>query len=154
MRHVRRSVLVPHGAPAMYRLVNDVAAYPEFLPWCRAATVHVETEAVMEATLELSSRGLSKAFTTRNRLTPHQRIEIGLIDGPFSELAGAWTFVALDEQASEVALDLRFAFRNPVNAVLFGPMFEDIATSLVDAFSRRARDVYADGDPQGGARGR
>ena len=133
---------MPHGAPAMYQLVNDVAAYPEFLPWCRAATVHLETAALMEATLELSSRGMSKAFTTRNRLTVNERIEIGLVDGPFSVLEGAWTFAALDETASEVALQLRFAFRNPVNAMLFGRMFEDIATSLVDAFSARARAVY------------
>jgi ribosome-associated toxin RatA of RatAB toxin-antitoxin module len=129
----------------MYRLVNDVAAYPEFLPWCRSATVHVATDGLMEATLELSSKGLSKAFTTRNRLTPNEKIEIGLVDGPFSILEGAWTFQELDEYASEVALGLRFAFRNPVNALLFGPMFEDIAASLVEAFSRRAGSVYGKG---------
>ena len=128
----------------MYRLVNDVGAYPQFLPWCRSATVHIETEVLMEATLELSSRGMSKAFTTRNRLVLNERIEIGLLEGPFSVLEGAWTFRDLDEQASEVELGLRFAFRNPVNGLLFGPMFEDIATSLVDAFSRRARSVYGD----------
>jgi ribosome-associated toxin RatA of RatAB toxin-antitoxin module len=142
MRRVRRSLLVPHAAPAMYRLVNDVAAYPEFLPWCRAATVHAAREDLMEATLEVSSKGLSRSFTTRNRLTPDERIEIGLVDGPFRVLDGAWTFVEVDEEASEVALSLRFEFRNPVNGLLFGPVFEDIATSLVDAFSRRARSVY------------
>ena len=94
------------------------------------------------ATLELSSGRLTKAFTTRNSLIRDRRIEIGLVDGPFSTLEGAWTFDGLDEAASEVALSLRFAFRNPVNAVLFGRMFEDIATSLVDAFSRRAREIY------------
>ncbi len=138
----------------MYQLVNDVAAYPEFLPWCRSATVHVETEALMEATLELSSRGMSKAFTTRNRLVRNERIEIGLVDGPFSVLEGAWTFEALDDSASEVALGLRFAFRNPVNAVLFGRMFEDIATSLVDAFSTRARAVYGQSGSGAAADGR
>jgi ribosome-associated toxin RatA of RatAB toxin-antitoxin module len=135
----------------MYRLVNDVAAYPEFLPWCRSAVVHVDTAALMEATLELSSGGLTKAFTTRNSLVPEQRIEIGLVKGPFSTLEGAWTFDGLDDHASEVALSLCFAFRNPVNAVLFGRMFEDIATSLVDAFSRRARSVY--GKAAGGGSG-
>ena len=135
----------------MFRLVNDVAAYPDFLPWCRSAVVHIETHEVMEATLELSSKGLSKAFTTRNRLTRDRRIEIGLLEGPFSTLEGAWTFEELDEHASEVALGLRFAFRNPVNALLFGPMFEDIATSLVDAFSKRARSVY--GERSGGVAG-
>lgn len=138
----------------MYRLVNDVGAYPQFLPWCRSATVHVETEVLMEATLELSSRGMSKAFTTRNRLMLNERIEIGLLEGPFSVLEGAWTFRDLDEQASEVELGLRFAFRNPVNGLLFGPMFEDIATSLVDAFSRRARSVYGDTGSAGTANGR
>jgi len=126
----------------MYALVNDVASYPQFLPWCRSATVHVETEALMEASLELVKGNMSKVFTTRNTLSPGRSIEIGLLNGPFRHLEGVWRFDVIDEAASEVVLDMSFEFDSLMGGFLFGPMFEDIATSLVGSFSQRARDLY------------
>ena len=37
--HISRSALLPYPAQALYDLVNDVARYPEFLPWCSTAEV-------------------------------------------------------------------------------------------------------------------
>ncbi len=142
MRELRRSTLVPYGADNMYALVNDVRAYPEFLPWCRSAVVHSETERFMEASLELTRGKMSRVFTTRNQLVAGERIEIGLVDGPFRHLEGHWHFDHLDEAASEVRLELRFEFDSFMGGMLFAPVFEDVARSLVDAFSKRARDVY------------
>jgi ribosome-associated toxin RatA of RatAB toxin-antitoxin module len=142
MRELRRSALVPYAASDMYGLVNDVRAYPEFLPWCRSAVVHTETDRFMEASLELCKGKMSRVFTTRNQMVVGERIEIGLVDGPFRHLEGHWFFDPLDESASEVRLEMRFEFDSMMGGMLFGPMFEDMARSLVDAFSRRARDVY------------
>lgn len=128
----------------MFALVNDVAAYPDFLPWCRSAVVHVERDDFMEASLELVKGKMSKVFTTRNRLVPTESIEIGLVSGPFSHLQGVWAFDALAEAGSEVSLDLEFEFENPLTGLLFGPMFEDIAVSLVESFTKRARQIYGD----------
>ncbi|MGB5590453.1 MAG: type II toxin-antitoxin system RatA family toxin [Gammaproteobacteria bacterium] len=142
MREVRRSAMVPYAAGHMYALVNDVRAYPEFLPWCRSAVVHTETDRFMEASLELSRGKTSRVFTTRNQLVFGERIQIGLVDGPFKHLEGHWTFDEIDESASEVRLDMRFEFDSFMGGLLFGPVFEDIARSLVDAFAKRASDVY------------
>jgi len=142
MRELQRSALVPHAAAAMYGLVNDVRAYPEFLPWCRSAVVHSETERFMEASLELYKGKMSRVFTTRNQMVAGERIEIGLVDGPFRHLEGHWFFESIDEAASEVRLEMRFEFDSLMGGVLFGPVFEDVARSLVDAFVKRARDVY------------
>ena len=125
----------------MYSLVNDVAAYPEFIHWSRTATVHVETDRLMEASLELSSGGLSKTFTTRNELVPSRSIEIGLLDGPFSHLEGRWLFDEIDDSASHVELEMHFEFSNPVKSLLFSRMFEDMANSLVDSFAKRAHQL-------------
>ncbi|MCP5086740.1 MAG: ubiquinone-binding protein, partial [Rhodobacteraceae bacterium] len=38
MRRVSRHALVPYAADQMYALVENVVAYPEFLPWCTGAT--------------------------------------------------------------------------------------------------------------------
>jgi len=134
--------MVPYAARDMYALVNDVRAYPDFLPWCRSAVVHSETERFMEASLELSRGKTSRVFTTRNQLTAGERIQIGLVDGPFRHLEGHWYFDEIDESASEVRLEMRFEFDSFMGGMLFGPVFEDIARSLVDAFARRASDVY------------
>jgi len=39
MKKISRTALLPYSALQMYNLVNDVAAYPKFLPWCGAAEV-------------------------------------------------------------------------------------------------------------------
>ena len=56
MRHVNRNSLVPYNAREMFVLVDDVAVYPEFLPWCKSAEVHKRTDDLVEATLELRRR--------------------------------------------------------------------------------------------------
>lgn len=129
----------------MYALVNDVAAYPQFLPWCRSSEVHVEREDYMEASLELVKGSWTGIFTTSNRLVPGQRIEIGLSEGPFRHLAGVWTFGGLDDAGSEVSLRMDFEFRNPMVGLVAGPIFEDIANSLVDSFAHRAKKIYGAG---------
>lgn len=144
MRDVQRSALVPYSADEIYRLVDDVEAYPEFLPWCIDASVKKRTAKSVEASLELEKGGVSKVFSTHNKLTRGKRIEMGLLDGPFNHLDGTWLFEPLSDTASKVSLDIRYEFSNPMVDLLFGPGFKDILASLVDAFVQRARDVYGE----------
>jgi ribosome-associated toxin RatA of RatAB toxin-antitoxin module len=144
MRKVQRSALVRHSASEMFSLVDDVQLYPQFLPWCNSATLHSRLGNVLEATLELRRAELSKTFRTRNTSSGQETIDMKLVDGPFSYLEGRWTFTQLGESGSKVALDLQFEFSSGVVDVLFGPFFEEICNSLVDAFTQRADDVYAD----------
>jgi ribosome-associated toxin RatA of RatAB toxin-antitoxin module len=141
MRRVRRQAIVPYPASTMYALVNDVASYPEFLPWCRSSEVHEEREDFMEASLQLVKGSWSGVFTTSNHLVPGQRIEIGLREGPFRHLEGVWVFDSLSDAGSEVSLRLDFEFRNALAGLVAGPIFEDIANSLVDSFVHRARKI-------------
>ncbi len=142
MRTVSRSALVPFSASQMYALVEDIAAYPSFLPWCTAATVHSSDNDQIEASLELRRRGVSKSFTTRNTMHPETAIGIALLGGPFSHLSGGWQFEQLGEDGSKVSLKLEFEFENRVTDMLFGRYFEDTCNSLVDSFTQRASDVY------------
>ncbi len=143
MRRVNRSALVPHSAADMYALVDDIEAYPEFLPWCAAAAVHTRGKDIVEATLEIRRAGIHKSFMTRNRVRANERIDISLVRGPFRHLAGSWCFEALDGGASKVSLQLEFDFEHAIASLFFGRVFEEISSSLVDAFTRRADDVYS-----------
>ena len=142
MRKVGRSALVPYSAEEMFRLVDDVRAYPEFLPWCSDASIGQEQGDTMVATLELQKGGLKRRFTTRNIRKPHSAIELALVGGPFRDLSGGWRFRDLGEEGCKVSLELEFAFDSRLVDMMFGPFFEDICNSLVDAFTRRAAEVY------------
>lgn len=127
----------------MFALVNDVRAYPEFLPWCESSEVLDEKPDEMLARLHLSWAGMRKTFTTRNRLQHGKMIEIRLVDGPFHHLEGFWRFKSLgDGNACKVQLDMEFEFATPLISFAFGPVFMQMANSMVDAFTKRAVDVY------------
>lgn len=142
MREVRRTALVPYSAKEMFELVDDVEAYPEFLPWCNDASVQSRNEETVVATLELHKGGVSKHFTTRNTLKPHEAIDMALVDGPFRHLDGGWRFRDITDDGCEVSLELEFEFDSRIVDVMFGRFFEDILSALVDAFTRRAAAVY------------
>ncbi len=142
MTVVRRSALVPYEAPAMFKLVNDVRRYPEFVPWCTRAEVLEEGEDELKARLHFEKGALRTSFTTLNRLQPGKMIEMRLVDGPFKHLQGYWRFEPLERGASRVSLDLEFEIANPVLRMTLGPLFTQITNALVDAFVKRAREVY------------
>jgi ribosome-associated toxin RatA of RatAB toxin-antitoxin module len=144
MAMVKRSALVPYRAEFMYGLVDDIESYPRFLPWCRAATVDRINEDEVRATIQISKGALQKSFTTINRLQKNKMMEIRLVEGPFKRLEGFWQFDALSESACKVSLHLSFEFAGPVISRVVGPVFHQIANSLVDAFCKRARDLHGD----------
>ncbi|MFC1681374.1 type II toxin-antitoxin system RatA family toxin [Pseudomonadota bacterium] len=139
---VRRSAIVPFRADKMYGLVADVPRYPEFLKWCSKASAFETKEGEVTATLEISFKGLKKTFTTLNQMTPASSIEMSLVEGPFSRLHGIWLFTELGDEASKIELDIAFDFDNPVVAKVVGPLFSHIANHQVDAFEKRARELY------------
>ena len=123
----------------MYALVADIERYPEFLPWCRSATVHRRAGCEVEASLEMARGPVRKSFRTRNTLHPRHLIEISLVSGPFRRLHGQWRFVPLADRGCRVSLRLDFAFSNRAMQTLLNPIFSEIADSLLDAFCRRAK---------------
>ena len=139
---IQRSALLPYPAQALYDLVNDVASYPQFLPWCAASVVLEASESEMRATLTVAKGGMSQQFTTRNVLTPGSSIEMRLVDGPFSQLHGLWEFKALCDKACKISLDLTFDYAGPLVKATLGPLFTQAANTMVDAFCQRAKQLY------------
>ncbi len=126
----------------MYQLVNDVASYPKFLPWCKDSKVLTESEKLMEASILMARGPLNRWFTTRNQLTPGEKITLDLVDGPFKHLKGSWSFIEDPSGGCTVRFVVDFDFAFGPARLLMTPVFESIASSLVNAFSKRAREVY------------
>lgn len=141
MATISRSALVPYSASQMFALVDDVDSYSRFLPWCSHSEEVSRTADEVRATIELSKGGVHKAFTTVNRLQKDKMIEIRLVEGPFHHLEGFWRFDAM-QSGCKVALDLDFEFSSRMIKFMIGPVFNQVASSLVDAFVGRARELY------------
>lgn len=145
MREVRRSALLPYASNAVYGLVADVERYPEFLPWCTTAQVLKREGDAITVSLGLAS-GLARAsFTTKNRHEPGRSITMSLVDGPFDELEGRWDFTPIGDAGTRVDLLVRFSTQGVIGALALGPAFERACNHLVDAFARRARQVFSGG---------
>jgi len=142
MHHVERSALVRHSALDMFHLVNDVAAYPAFLKWCRTSRILSESESAMTAELEIAWKVLHKTFTTKNSLEKGSSIQLELVDGPFKSMQGEWKFKHLREDACKITMEIDFEFKSSVSNMVFSAIFTQICGSLMDSFIKRADVVY------------
>lgn len=142
MPSVQRSVLVPYSCEQMFDLVAAVDKYPDFMPWCGGSTVHWHDETGMQASVQIHFAGIKQSFTTKNdHHFPHQ-IVFHLVDGPFSDLTGNWTFKPLGDQGCKVIYTMNYSFSSKAMSLVVGPVFNRIATSFIDSFSQRAKKVY------------
>ena len=139
---ITRSALVLHPAMDMFRLVQDVPSYPQFLTWCLQSTVHHEDAEEQVATLVVRVAGMTQSFTTRNRFVPGEQLTLSLLEGPFRHLSGEWRFEPLGEHGSKVSLTISFDFSNKVLSSAFRRGFAHIVDRLVNEFSQRADAVY------------
>ncbi|MCG6900654.1 MAG: type II toxin-antitoxin system RatA family toxin [Gammaproteobacteria bacterium] len=142
MEIIDRSALLPYSTDEMFALVSDINAYPQFLPWCSDAQILSQEGDEVSARVAFSVRGVSKSFTTRNRLQPGAEITMKLVEGPFSRLEGRWRFEPLGEVGSKISLFLEYDFSSTMVSFAVGPVFNKIANTLVDAFQKRAVEVY------------
>ena len=142
MKKISRSVLLNYSAQQMYDLVNDIEAYPEFLPWCGGVQILSQTEYDLKASILIAKMGIRQAFSTHNHLEPGKRIEMHLLDGPFSSLQGEWCFKPLHDQACKVSFEIEFEMNQGLVAMALGSLFLQIAATRGDCFIERAKQCY------------
>ena len=132
---------MPYSAQTMYEIVNNVTAYPDFLPWCADVKILSQSETLMEAAILMKKARVNHWFSTSNRLVKNKKIAMTLLEGPFKRLEGGWEFIEFDDQASKITLRLDFEFSHGLGKKLIAPVFTRIANTMVDSFCARAHEV-------------
>lgn len=144
MAVVEKTVLIEHSARQMFDLVDRCEDYPHFLPWCSKTELKFRDDSKTVATLHINYHSVKSCFTTENDKEIPTRMNILLVDGPFRRLEGAWHFKALAENACKIEFRLHYEFSSKVFEKVIGPVFSHIANTFVDAFVRRAAQVYGE----------
>ena len=145
MKTVHKSVLIWYSPQEMFDLVTSVQQYPQFLPWCDHTRVLEQDDNGMLAEVGIALSGIRHSFVTRNLHEPGRRVQMQLVKGPFSRLDGDWHFHTVgdgSQRAARVELLLNYGFDSVTLSKVVGPVFDRIAASMVDAFVKRAEQVY------------
>jgi coenzyme Q-binding protein COQ10 len=133
--------LVPFRPDQLFDLVADVGRYPEFLPWCVGARVLSRTETDLVANLSIGFGPFRESFTSRVSLDRPNLIKVRYENGPFRYLKNQWKFTP-DERGCRVDFYVDFEFRSRLLQAAIGVVFNEAVRRMVNAFIKRARDVY------------
>ena len=142
MPTISRSALVMYSVEQMYQLINDVDAYPQFIPNCGDSKIISAQGNEVTAALLVSKGGLKKWFTTKNTLISNSKVQLDLVDGPFKKLTGYWQLTELSPEACKISLQLDYEFSSKVFDLAFGRVFNSLTNNMVQAFTQRAKEVY------------
>jgi ribosome-associated toxin RatA of RatAB toxin-antitoxin module len=138
MTAVLKSAIVAHPCATMFALVDDVASYPEFLPWCSRTQLFERTEALTRARIEIDYHGLKLDVATRNAKQYPHAMTLELVEGPFERFHGEWRFVPLGEHGCRVEFSLDYSLAAGMLGPLLASVFAQIAETLVERFIERA----------------
>ena len=139
---------MPYSAAEMYALIADVAAYPEFLPWCSATRIRSrkpgpDGSEIIETDMVISFKVFRERFGTRVTLHPIlNRIDVAYLDGPFRHLDNHWQFVPVSETSCDVDFFVDFEFRSKTLQLIIGVVFHEAMRRIVRAFEARAEALY------------
>ena len=138
MHKIHKSAIVLHPAQKMFKLVDSVENYPQFLPWCGSTQIIERDNDKTIASIEINYKGIRQTFTTENTKKQNQEMIIKLIDGPFKSLSGEWMFKNLDKDSCQIELKLEYEFSNVILEKLISPVFNMIANTFIDEFIKEA----------------
>ncbi|MBU2341263.1 MAG: type II toxin-antitoxin system RatA family toxin [Alphaproteobacteria bacterium] len=138
-RETRR---LPYSCEQMFDLVADVARYEEFLPWVVATRVRSDSETEMVADMLVGFKAIREKFTSRVDKSRPERIEVHYLDGPLRDLDNSWSFRPTEDGGCEIDFAVEFTFRNAVFEAIAGQYFDRAFRKMVEAFEKRADDLY------------
>lgn len=142
MHQISKNAIVPYSCSQMYRLVNQINGYPNFLNWCSSASILNQTETEITASVSINKSAFNQTFITVNALTPDTRIDMQLKKGPFKQLQGTWIFTPLNNTACKINLELEFSFASQLLDIAITPIFTAISNTQLNAFIERAKQIY------------
>ena len=135
------SRVVGYRPEQMFDLVAEVEKYPQFLPWCAAARVKSRNPERLLADLTIAFGPFRESFGSRVSLDRPHLVKVQYENGPFRYLNNQWRFTP-DARGCRIDFFVDFEFRSRILQAAIGVVFHEAVRRMVNAFLKRARDVY------------
>ncbi len=134
------SKILPYKAEMVNNIILDIEKYPEFLPWCKNATVVSSNNNKIIADLIISFNFISKGYRSSIVTGEDDKnftIEIESISGLFKQLKSNWVIEKLNNQC-KVSFFIDFEFESVVMNKIVGAFFSLAVEKMIHAFEDRA----------------
>jgi coenzyme Q-binding protein COQ10 len=135
-------IYLKYSTTQLFDLVADVERYPEFLPWVIAARIHRRKDQTIWTEMTMGTNFLRRHFSTVAFLDRPRRIKISGHDPMFETFEQHWNFDAAADGGTNVEYSVEYKFRSRFLQMLIGASFADRTRTMVEAFKRRARQLY------------
>ena len=140
---INQTAELPYSPTQVFEVVNNVQAYPEFLPFCKKGMIKtLETDKVVEGSLTLGGLGFSETVKTQNTLIKPHQINMRLLEGPLNYLEGNWTFSEISPGKTQAKLHIKLDFKYPWLERITKPMFKKVTQEALAAFVKRVEICY------------
>ncbi len=147
LHKTRVTRVLPYAPEDLFRMVGDVDAYPEFVPWISAMRTWNKAEpaegiSTVDAEARVGFAIVRETFATRVRRDAKAlTIEVGLLYGPFKHLRNLWRFLP-DPAGTKIEFDLDFEFRSRLLDALLSANSRYAADRIMACFEGRAKALY------------
>ncbi len=138
MNYIKKKESINIDVRTIFNLINQVDKYSDFLPWCKKSKIISDTNNVIIGVITVSKNFADWTFTTKNNYIINKKIDLRLIDGPFSHLNGCWNFSEIDKNNTLINFNLEYEFSNKIIGLTLKPVFSSIMLSILDSFISEA----------------
>ena len=138
MKKIYKQEEINVDVQTIFNLINNIENYPSFLPWCTKTEVTEESEKSKIGKIFISKSFIKWNFSTKNLIDINKSINLSLIDGPFDELNGQWSFKSIDKNNTNVTLEIDYKFKNSLIEISIEPIFSSIMNSILKSFVDQA----------------
>ncbi|KAF8438739.1 hypothetical protein BGX38DRAFT_1070394, partial [Terfezia claveryi] len=144
---------LPYTPTALYRIISDIDAYSSFLPYVLDSKVverHPITSSPTYADLRIGFTPIDETFRSKVTCEEPSVVEADASgNGIFETLKTRWEIYPAaglavpngEAAGSVVALKIDFGFSNPLYAALTQAVVPKVATLMIDAFEKRAKEL-------------
>ena len=147
--------IMPYTPDALCRLVADVRAYPQFIPWLKSLKVTREAplgeaggwEGAAEAIV--GWKAFQERFSTTVRSLPEKgEVDVAMLKGPFHSLDNRWRFEP-HEKGARVRFWIGYEFKNPLLQAAVSANRDKLAARIMGSFEQEARRRLGAPNPAG-----
>ena len=127
-------------------LVLDIESYPNFIPYCLDAKIHIKKEEknliLIVADLTIGKGPFKATYKSDVRFNKDlDTIQVTNIEGPLKHLDNKWVFLEKDN-FTEISFDIDFEIENKFLNIVMSKSFQYGLDKIADSFQKRASDLF------------
>lgn len=142
MPKLSKTASAPYSQQQLYGLVADVAAYPQFLPFCTKTTIHESSDTHMIADMYIGYKGFTGSFQSHVSMESPTLLRMKQSHGALKYLDSQWEFIHQTTTSSGVNFSIDFEAKSWVMGKLINPILDEMANVMLQSFLNRAKVIY------------